>query len=84
MPTVASAEKTERVVVTAPTVGCDEVSQRDAVVRKTPILPVALRDDQITESDFRLLVRIAEDSGAVSGRLRRPTSSIPSVKSTDG
>ena len=68
-------------VVTAPSADCGEDCRHAEVVKKIPILPVALQDDEITEGDFNLLVRIAEDPNAPTGRLRRPTSSIAAVKS---
>jgi len=40
-------------------------------------LPQALRDQEISESDFKTLVRIAEDPKATSGRLNRTPRKIP-------
>jgi hypothetical protein len=42
-------------------------------------LPLALRAEEISESDFELLLRIAENPDGI-GRLRRPAGFIPTVK----
>ncbi len=83
MPAITTMEVTERLsamVVTAPSAGCGETCGHDGPVKKIPVLPRAIQDDEITEGDFSLLFRIAEDSNAPRGRLRRPTSSFPAVK----
>jgi hypothetical protein len=50
------------------------------VNNQTPILPLALRDDEITVRDAETLVKIAEDRSATAGRLRRTPKAIPTVE----
>jgi hypothetical protein len=40
-------------------------------------LPVAQRDQEISEQDFQTLIRIAEDPQAPAGRLKRVPRKIP-------
>ena len=57
--------------------GLIEPLDQDPVVSD---LPLALRNDEITESDFETLRRIAEDSTSPTGRLRRVPQSVPVVE----
>ncbi len=40
-------------------------------------LPVALREQEISEQEFETLIRIAEDPQAAAGRLKRTPRRIP-------
>jgi len=47
------------------------------------VLPLALRDIEITESDVLLLLRIAQDKTAPTGRYKRAPKKMPTTKSTN-
>ena len=52
--------------------------RKEGVVNiKTLPLPVAMREQEISEHDFETLVRIAEDSNAPTGRLKKIPRKIP-------
>ena len=57
-----------------------ERTLEERVAAKPTVLPLALRENELVEEDFALLCRIAEAPSG-PGRLRRPSSAIPSVKS---
>lgn len=67
--------------VTSAPAACDDTCGHDTV--RTTVTPLALRADEISEADFDLLYRIAENPGG-PGRLRRPAGPIPAVRSSDG
>lgn len=47
--------------------------------KNKPILPLALRETEITESDIAVMVRVARDKNAKSGRYKRTAKRLPSV-----
>ena len=55
----------------------DAQGKKDSVNKSTLPLPVALRNDEISERDGEALFRIAEDPEAKEGRLRRVPRKIP-------
>ena len=76
MSAITTPETTARLaslVTTSPSTNCDGTSKHLAV------LPLALREDEITDGDFDVLFQIAENPDG-PGHLRRPTRSIPAVK----
>ena len=76
MSAITTPETTDRfagLVTTSPSMDCDDTSEQVAV------LPLALQEVEITDGDFAVLFRIAENPDG-PGHLRRPTNSIQSVK----
>jgi hypothetical protein len=47
---------------------------------KESILPLALRDTEITEGDVEVLLRIARDKKAPSGRYKRVPKKVPAAE----
>jgi hypothetical protein len=47
---------------------------------KKPILPLALRETEITETDVAVMLRVARDKKAESGRYKRKAKRLPSVE----
>jgi hypothetical protein len=47
-----------------------------------PILPVALRDTEITEGDVAVMIRVAGDKKAPTGRYKRKPKRVPTSKPT--
>ena len=84
MSILAELEVSERptpTTSTTPSPRCDKIEE--SVPRNSTVLPLALREAELTEEDFNRLFGIAEDRAAQVGRLRRPTGSIPSVRSVE-
>ena len=48
--------------------------------QKKPILPLALRETEITEADVKAMLRIARDKNAASGRYRRTPKRLPTAE----
>lgn len=48
--------------------------------QKKPILPLALRETEITEADVEVLLRIARDKNAESGRYKRTPKRVPTAE----
>ena len=46
-----------------------------------PILPLALRDTEITEGDIAVMLRVAKDKKAPTGRYKRRPKRVPAAKS---
>jgi|GEM_PF-4960060 len=47
---------------------------------KKPILPLALRETEITEIDVAVMLRVARDKDAKSGRYKRTPKRLPSAE----
>jgi hypothetical protein len=47
---------------------------------KKPILPLALRETEITENDVAVMLRVARDKDATSGRYKRTPKRLPSAE----
>jgi hypothetical protein len=47
---------------------------------ETPILPVALRDAEITERDVETMLRVARNKNATAGRYKRTPKRVPIVE----
>ena len=45
-----------------------------------PILPVALRDTEITEGDVAVMLRVAQDKKAPAGRYKRKPRRVPTAR----
>ncbi len=76
MSAITTPETTDRLaglVTTSASTTCDCTSEQEAV------LPLALRENEISDGDFDVLFQIAENPDG-PGHLRHPTRSIPSVK----
>lgn len=64
--------------------GTDAVERHLARVNApTPVLPRALQEHELTDADVDLMLKIAADKDAPSGRLKRPGKNIPSVQHAD-
>ena len=48
--------------------------------QKKPILPLALRETEITDSDVEVMLRVARDKKAESGRYKRTPKRLPTVQ----
>lgn len=57
------------------TATCAEVSPPN----QEPILPLALREVELTEADVATLLRVAQDKNAASGRYKRQPKRIPTA-----
>ena len=73
---------------------CAEVRPADGIVTRTkgkeetavkteqkkPILPLALRETEITDTDVEAILRVARDKQATSGRYNRTPKRLPTVE----
>ncbi|MBO0697399.1 MAG: hypothetical protein J2P46_03330 [Zavarzinella sp.] len=48
--------------------------------KSKPILPVALRDTEITEGDVEAMLRVAQDKKAPAGRYKRKPRRVPAAR----
>ena len=48
--------------------------------QKKPILPLALRDTEITDADVEVMLRVARDKNATSGRYKRTPKRLPTAE----
>lgn len=48
--------------------------------QKKPILPLALRETEITETDVEVMLRVARDKQATSGRYKRTPKLLPTAE----
>ena len=55
-------------------------TKESAMIAEASLLPVALRDEELTERQFDAIYRNAIDPNATKGRLRRKPRSIPTVE----
>jgi hypothetical protein len=49
---------------------------------KKPILPLVLRETEITEIDVAVMLRVARDKKAASGRYKRKAKRLPAAEPT--
>ena len=56
---------------------CGARSEEEALKKESDPLPVALRNEEITERDLEVLSRIAQDANATKGKLKRVPRRIP-------
>lgn len=68
--------------LTAYVQGKEEPAMKNETNNKTPILPLALRDTEITETDVAVLLRVAQDKKAPAGRYKRTPKRVPVADTT--
>lgn len=60
-----------------PEVGSNVCSAETIAFDEKPVLPLALRDIEITQEDVETLLRVAKDKKAPAGRYRRIPKKLP-------
>lgn len=75
-PTCADVRSYSRII--PQTQGKEEPAMKTE--QKTPILPLALRETEITDTDVAVMLRVARDKKAGAGRYKRTPKRLPTAE----